>query len=82
MLFVFLDIYRAGRKIKLDLLGELDRLRDPAEGGATPRTCWIMPAEGSKSWNGSKPPVLSGIVGFLLFSPRSFPQATPRRVAE
>jgi hypothetical protein len=50
------------------LLGELDRLRDPASGGMTPRTCWIIPAEGSKFLKGSKPPVLSGIVGFFVFS--------------
>jgi hypothetical protein len=32
------------------LLGELDRLRDPGKkSGMTPRTCWIIPAEGSKS---------------------------------
>jgi len=65
MLFVLLDFCWPGRKMKLDLLGELDRLRDSAQGGTTPRTCWIMPAEGSKSWNGSKPPVLSGIAGFF-----------------
>jgi hypothetical protein len=67
--FLLLDICYSGRTIKLDLLGELDRLRDSAKSGTTPRTCWIMPAEGSKSWDESKPPVLSGIVGFFVFKP-------------
>jgi hypothetical protein len=31
--FIILDFRRVGGKIKLRLLGELDRLRDPAESG-------------------------------------------------
>jgi hypothetical protein len=67
MPFIFLDIFWPGRKIKPDLLGELDRLRDSAKGGMTPRTCWIMPAEGSRSKRVSRPPVLPGIVGLFIF---------------
>jgi hypothetical protein len=32
----------------------------------TPRTCWIIPAEGSKSEESSRPPVLPGIDGFFV----------------
>jgi hypothetical protein len=33
--------------------------------GMTPRTCWVIPAEGSKSEKSSKPPVPPGIDGFF-----------------
>jgi hypothetical protein len=36
--------------------------------GMTPRTCWIIPAEGSESEKRSKPPVLLGIDGFFILS--------------
>ena len=48
-LFSFLDFFPEKRKMNIDLLGELDRLRDSGKkSGMTPRTCWIIPAEGSK----------------------------------